>query len=230
MARELAGTAVVMDLDDTLTLERDYVRSGYCVVGVTLRQQTGRSDLFEQWLWQRFLSGQAGGAFNALSEEFDLGLSDERILELVKVYREHRPLIEPVKGVTGLLRELRQGGARLGLLSDGFLPAQEYKLEAVGLAHAFDRVLFTESLGRECWKPSPAAFERIAADLETLHERCIYVGDNPAKDFVAPNALGWRTVQVRLEGQIHAEKPVADGGRPGTVVWGVEELRRELLD
>jgi len=29
--------------------------------------------------------------------------------------------------------------------------------------------------------------------------RCAYVGDNPAKDFVAANALGWQTIQIERE-------------------------------
>ena len=40
--------------------------------------------------------------------------------------------------------------------------------------------------------------------------RFVYVGDNPAKDFVAPRALGWRTVRVRRHGQLHHEVPSGD--------------------
>jgi putative hydrolase of the HAD superfamily len=31
----------------------------------------------------------------------------------------------------------------------------------------------------------------------------VYVADNPAKDFVAPRALGWATVRVRRAGSLH---------------------------
>jgi hypothetical protein len=33
------------------------------------------------------------------------------------------------------------------------------------------------------------------------------VADNPAKDFVAPHRLGWRTVRVRRPDSLHADVP-----------------------
>lgn len=40
--------------------------------------------------------------------------------------------------------------------------------------------------------------------------RCAYVPDNPAKDFVAPHRLGWRTVRVRRMGSLRANAPSGD--------------------
>lgn len=220
--------AVVFDMDDTLYLERDYVRSGYCVVGVELRQRLGRSDAFEEWLWARFEAGQAGGAFDALDEHFQLGLSREQIASLVDVYRGHVPAIAPLGGVVALLRKLSSSGVKLGVLSDGYLPAQRNKLRALGIATLLDAVVLTEELGRDCWKPSPVGFERVAADLGVPHSRCTYVGDNVTKDFVAANGLGWRTVQLMLPGQVHASRPVAAGGAPDVIVRSVDELADAL--
>ena len=33
---------------------------------------------------------------------------------------------------------------------------------------------------------------------------CVYVADNPTKDFAAPRALGWHTVRIRRPGGLHA--------------------------
>ena len=57
----------------------------------------------------------------------------------------------------------------------------------------------------------------------------VKLSDNPAKDFVAPNALGWRTIQFRRSGQVHAGNPVAPGGAPQTIVRDDEQLWRALL-
>jgi len=182
--------AVVLDLDDTLYLERQYVRSGYDAVAEHLRGRRGRADRFEEWLWQRFCSGRTAGAFDALSEAFGLHLTADGIAELVAVYRGHSPRIEPRPEAEGVLRALRGGGRRVGLLTDGYLPAQRLKLQALGLERLFDAVVFTEELGRDCWKPSPAGFEAMAGLLGAPHPRCAYVADNPAKDFLAGNQLG----------------------------------------
>ena len=230
-AREADGKdldrAVVFDLDDTLYAERDYVRSGYGAVAEHLRAALGRDEPFEQWLWERFLTGKTDGAFNALSEQFDLALTDEQIADAVAVYRSHRPDIAPRPGVVEMLTALRET-CRLALLSDGFLPAQRYKLEALGIDELFDAVVFTEELGRDCWKPSPAGFNAVRDRLVMTDTACTYVADNPAKDFVAPNALGWTTIQLRLPDQVHTNNPAPHNGAAQTTVSSLDELQNAL--
>ncbi len=220
--------AVVFDLDDTLYAERDYVRSGYRAVARRLRQTLARDDAFDDWLWRRFEAGQAGGAFDALNEHFQLGLDARAITELVGAYRNHKPDIHPRPGAVELLGRLRSR-CRLGLLSDGFLPAQHLKLDALGLAPMLDAVVMTEEMGRQCWKPAPDGFEAIRAMLGVPHESCVYVGDNPAKDFVAPNRLGWRSVQLLCPQQIHSANAAGQGGRPQVVIARLDELEAVLF-
>ncbi len=220
--------AVIFDLDDTLYPERQYVQSGYRAVAAHLAGPGPRAEEMAAWLWRRFLSGQAGGAFDALNAQFALGLGPAGIKRLVDLYRTHRPSIRPRVGIEELLDRLTAAGCRLGILSDGYLPAQQLKLDAVGLAGRFEAVVFTEAMGREFWKPHPAGFRRIADTLAVAPERCTYVGDNPSKDFVAPNRLGWVTMQLVLDGQVHAHKPAPPGGRAAVVVTDLDELGRAL--
>jgi putative hydrolase of the HAD superfamily len=220
--------AVAFDLDDTLYPERQYVRSGYRAVGEFLRERLGRTEAFEDWLWDRFRSGRSAGALDALNAEFALGRSEEQIEALVSVYRDHRPDIRPWEGAIEVLRRLGRR-CRLALLSDGFLPAQRLKLEALALAPLFDVVVFTEEIGRDAWKPSAAGFQAVREGLGVPHERCAYVADNPAKDFVAPNRLGWRTVRLLCEGQVHAHEPAAPDGRPDITIRRLDELETALF-
>jgi len=229
--------AVVFDLDDTLYPERQYVRSGYRAVAEHLRGRADRrsngrpgGDLQdpEGWLWNRFLCGRTAGAFDEMNERFHLGLSAAGVRELVEVYRTHRPDVQPYPGTAELLGRLHEG-YRLGLLTDGFLPAQQLKLEVLALERFFDGAVFTEALGRQAWKPSVEGFEAIRERLDVPHDRCAYVADNPAKDFVAPNGLGWRTVQFLQPGQFHAGNPPCEGGRPGHVVHDGGELWAALI-
>lgn len=246
--------AVVFDLDDTLFLERDYVRSGFRAVSEHLRRAMGRGDDFAGWMWAEFLAGRRERVFDRLVEHFGLGLGamlprcprkhvfrrppagghasandaawHPAVGELVEVYRNHRPKISPCPGVVEVLDALRRAGWRVGLLTDGFLPAQQYKVDALGLAGRFDAIVFTESLGRDAWKPSPRGFERMEEMLGVPPEACAYVADNPAKDFVAGNRRGWMTLQWRREGQVHADNPAPPGGEPQHVV----RTDAELLD
>ncbi|MBT3199240.1 MAG: HAD family hydrolase [Phycisphaerales bacterium] len=214
---------IIFDLDDTLYAERDYVLSGYRAICEHLGNTPASSDEMRQWLWDRFLSGRSDNAFGALSSHFKLDLDTAGIAELVTVYRDHRPAITLRRGMGDLLDKLR-GRCKLGIISDGFLPAQKFKLDALGIGDYFDAVLFTESIGREFWKPSPVGFQTICEELKADPEACVYIGDNPSKDFVAPNALGWRTIQLLLDGQIHSHKPAPSGGRPGLIAGSIDEL------
>jgi len=215
--------AIVFDLDDTLYAERDYVLSGYAAVSEQLSDDPNRRGELRQWLWERFLSGRHHGAFDALNERFSLGLTRRRIIELVGAYRNHKPSITPRPGIVDLLTRLG-GEAKLGIISDGFLPAQELKLQAIGISDYFDAVVFTEALGRESWKPSPDGFEALCRTIGVEASKCTYIGDNPSKDFAAPNALGWRTVQLLLEGQIHSHKHAPHGGEAQTVINSIGQL------
>jgi glycosyltransferase involved in cell wall biosynthesis len=98
----------------------------------------------------------------------------------------------------------------LAVVTDGPLASQQAKAEALMLTRWADLVVFTESLGPGRGKPHPAAFEQLERELGLSGDRCAYVADNPAKDFVAPHRLGWRTVRVRRAGGLHAEVPSGD--------------------
>jgi putative hydrolase of the HAD superfamily len=138
-----------------------------------------------------------------------------------------RPCIEPEAQAAQALVELAKF-AKLGLLTDGFLPAQQLKLETLKLSNAFAAVVFTETLGRQFWKPSAAGYELIAERLGVSHAECAYVADNLSKDFVAPNALGWRTVLWRRPGQIHTHLAAPPGGQARQLAHDHRELLAAL--
>ncbi|HUU82014.1 MAG TPA: HAD hydrolase-like protein, partial [Phycisphaerae bacterium] len=73
-------------------------------------------------------------------------------------------------------------------------------------------------------KPHTRAFETMAERLRINPARCAYVADNPAKDFIAPNVLGWRTVQIRRADGIYRDNSPAEGGRPGAVIETLDLL------
>jgi putative hydrolase of the HAD superfamily len=204
---------VVFDLDDTLFREADFARSGFAAVAADLRRRLGlRADL-AGWMTRRYRRGLRANMFDALSAHFRLGLSRRELARLVKLYRNHLPAIRPCRGVPALLAALRRRGFKLALLSDGYMPCQRNKFQALGLERYFDKVVFSEELGRRAWKPSPKGFELLQRHFRLAGSACVYVGDNPAKDFIAPNRLGWRTIRWRRPASLHYDQPAA--GQPG---------------
>jgi putative hydrolase of the HAD superfamily len=194
-----------------------------------LKAEGDPADLFETWMWMRFLDGQSAGAIDALNHRFRLNLKPPDLAEVVEVYRTHSPNIRPYEGASEFLGRLREH-YRIGLLTDGRSDSQKQKLQALGLERFFDAVVFTDELGKDCWKPSTAGFEEIRRRLDVPHEACAYVGDNPAKDFLPGNRLGWRTIRMVRPGQVHAGTVAPPEGHSQFTVWSLEDLRNALRE
>jgi putative hydrolase of the HAD superfamily len=206
---------VVFDLDDTLYLERDYVRSGFSHVATLVATSPADNRAIANWLWTRFEEGVRGDTFNRLlASRRDLA-ARVTAAALVDAYRNHRPSISLLPGAVQLLERLRRTGTRLGILTDGPLASQSAKVDALRLQHWFDPILLTDSRQPEFRKPETGGFEWIATQWNIPHGELAYLADNPTKDFVGPRRLGWKTVRIRMPGQLtYALEPVDDGHRP----------------
>lgn len=225
---------IVLDMDDTLYLERDYVRSGFDAIGARLVEDGLDAGAVSTFLWARFESGARGNHFDELLAAHASVLPGRRskselIAELVATYREHTPDIALLPGVEALLAELRTDGHRLALISDGALASQDAKVTALGIRGLVDGpVVLTDVWGRDHWKPHARAFEEVQRTLDIAPQRLVYVGDNPAKDFDAPRAFGWWCVRLRLPGQLH--HGVDDTVEPDLTATSVDGLRGALAD
>jgi putative hydrolase of the HAD superfamily len=197
-------TTVIFDLDDTLYDEIEYCKSGFAAVAEFIAKQSGAPPAERVFaaLWGQFTAGNRTGTFNAALDELDLSHDDKRIGELVNVYRSHIPRITLPQDSRDVLCEL-SAKYTLALLTDGFLPAQQLKVQALGIEEYFKTIVYTEQLGRECWKPSPAGFEKIMQTLNAEPENMVYIADNEEKDFIAPNELGFSTIQLIRPARIH---------------------------
>ncbi|RIK83168.1 MAG: HAD family hydrolase [Planctomycetota bacterium] len=192
---------VVFDIDDTLYLERDYVKSGFEALAPLVRERFGAIG-FADRAFAAFERGIRGTTFDVALAECGVAASPHEIAELVAAYRAHRPKIALATDAARCLADLH-GRLPVAVVSDGPLVAQQNKTAALGLAEWCDPILLTEALGAGLGKPHPAAFEMVERAAGTRGEQCLYVADNPAKDFQAPRALGWRTLRIRRPLSLH---------------------------
>jgi putative hydrolase of the HAD superfamily len=196
---------VVFDLDDTLYLERDYVRSGFAAVAVAVSDAAGEVPAtISGLLWEAFETDERRGSIDRLLQHFPKLADQYPLPALLRIYRYHRPEISLLSGMHELMVKLRNEGMRLGLLTDGERARQELKLTALSVDDLFDLRIFTDDWGRDHWKPHPRGFEAIERSWHLAPARLVYVGDNPVKDFAAPRARGWQTIRIRTPGQITA--------------------------
>jgi putative hydrolase of the HAD superfamily len=203
------GLGVVFDLDDTLYLERDYVRSGFSAVAAFVAEgDVDLTERFEGFLWETFERGVRGRNFDFLVEHF--GLSHRHTVpDLVSVYRHHHPSIRLLSGAEALITDLRARAVPLGLISDGPVVGQLAKLKALGADRLLDVVILTDKWGTEYRKPHERPFIAMEQSMSAA-QALVYIADNPAKDFVAARRRGWKTIRIRLDGQLYRDVEPAE--------------------
>jgi putative hydrolase of the HAD superfamily len=196
----------VFDIDDTLYLERDYVRSGFAAVGRWAAKRLHIEDFAER-CWSSFLSGQRGSVFDHVLRDSGELPNAELISAMVDVYRTHRPSITLAADAADALNSIFPA-VSIAVVSDGPPASQGRKVEALGLDSLAAPIVLTGLLGIEFAKPHPRAFQDV--ERRRPARVYVYVGDNPAKDFAAPKQLGWVTVRVRRPGGLHYQAENSD--------------------
>jgi putative hydrolase of the HAD superfamily len=186
--------AVVFDLDDTLFPEWTFVKSGFQALDAWVLEQYGVGDFFKT-AWILFERGDRGRIFNQTLDTLQISYQLSDIQELVQVYRQHAPQIQLHPDGKWVL-EYFQGKLPLGLITDGYLVTQQNKVSALGIQSNFQVIVYSDLFGREHWKPSPTPYRTIMESLSCEGSGCVYIGDNPAKDFITAKQLGWKTVHL----------------------------------
>lgn len=182
--------AIIFDLDDTLYNERDYVKSGYRAI----EKATGVSS---EKLWKAFEEGKL--AIDTVLEEIgEMDIKDK----CLEIYRNHKPEITLYPGVAEMIEKLKNKGIFVGIITDGRPEGQKAKIEALGLN--VDKVIITDEIGGSIYrKPCDIAFRIMQRVANVDYTHMLYVGDNPAKDFIAPNQLGMQTVWYKNDNGLY---------------------------
>lgn len=210
---------VVVDLDDTLYLERDYVFSGFAAVEEWAAHQ-GMPGLGLRCA-ELFREGVRGSVFDQALIEVGLPVDRGMVRELVDVYRKHRPDIQLEPDAADFLERCREDGVRLAMITGGPVESQTAKIAALQLAAKVEQIVFARSWGEDFDKPHDRAFEFLESSTGLRQGQLIYVGDNPKKDYVPATARGWQFVRIRRSGSVHedVETPVGVPEYPNLTDW-----------
>jgi putative hydrolase of the HAD superfamily len=191
----------VFDLDDTLYLERDFVYSGYRAVDQFLHSQDFSTNFFE-FAWQHFLAQDSHNIISRFINEMIGEIPDKVLFEkrLIEIYRNHQPVISLCSDAIEFLNKYKPES--LALITDGYSQTQWNKIDALGIRTKIGKIVVTDDWGKEFWKPHHQAFHFVSQ--EYLSKDCVYIGDNPEKDFQAPQELNWSTsIRIRRSDSLH---------------------------
>ena len=90
---------------------------------------------------------------------------------------------------------------KVGLITDGLSKVQWNKIKLLDIEEYFDQIIVTDDLGIEYWKPNTFAYEAMLRNFKLNADECIYIGDNPNKDFYGARVTGYITIRIlRKEG------------------------------
>ena len=179
----LDGYVIVFDLDDTLISELEYQRSGIASV-----------EAYIGLTYTIDFNGHIQAAFDQGVQDLwgwacrQLNLPASVKESFLWVYRLHLPDLQLSGGVADLLRILRGRGAQLAILSDGRSITQRLKLKSVGLEG------IPSFISEEYGAVKPDSCRYLAVEDRWPQRKYVYIGDNPQKDFKAPNEMGWLTL------------------------------------
>lgn len=100
----------------------------------------------------------------------------------------------PYHFTTPMLKELRNRGLKLGLITNGKSEIQRSKINLLGIENLFDEIIISGELG--VGKPDLKPFEVMSQRLDIKPQNMIYVGDFPVNDIEASRKAGYIPVWV----------------------------------
>src|SRR5262249_30491730 len=221
----MSDLVLVFDLDDTLYPERQFALSGFAAAGRWAETELGVAGLALD-MTRLLDEGHLGELFRIALAGRLPDHTPEQLAGLVAAYRDHDPQLTLFEDAAWALAHLAPQ-ARLGLITDGTEHVQARKVSSLGIAARFGTIVYTHALGgRQFSKPHPRSYEMVEAALGGSGDRLVYIGDNPAKDFVVPNQRGWISVMVERpqHRRIHAQAKIAPGGAPQHTIASLTEL------
>lgn len=184
---------IVFDLDDTLYPERQFVLSGYRAVAEHLVSYGVNPDEAFKSMKQILISEGRTQVFDKYLRR--KGMDTSLVYEMLEVYRNHKPHIALYDDAKRFIEHI-YGKYMLGLITDGLAIVQWNKIKTLDIKRYFDIIVVTDEHGKDWTKPSLLPYMYVEKKLLAVPQKCVYIADNPNKDFIGAKKLGWYTVRV----------------------------------
>ena len=209
------NTVIVFDLDDTLVYEIDFLYSAYCEIATILEPQN-KSSLVRH-LFSLYRNNE--NPFQFLESNYDMTLES-----MLSIYRNHAPeSLEMLPNCFQVIKNIKENNGKVAIITDGRSITQRNKIKAIGILDMLDEIIISEEINSE--KPNALNYNLIEDKFPD--STYYYIGDNIKKDFITPNGLGWKTVQILDTGKnIHVNtKVISDKHLPKHIIHNFSEIK-----
>lgn len=201
----------ILDLDDTLYKEIDFVHSAFCHIDRLLVADYGYPAGEARRVMVEALMADHN-PFDALDARLRLaGINiPNSISWMVDEYRYHIPQIYLSDDAYYFVNRLDELDIEMYIITDGRSVTQRNKIRALGLDEYIppENVFISEEVGEE--KINGVSFAKIMKRFDEVglldETQFVFVGDNPGKDFVIGNTFKYPTVMLLDDGSnIHRQ-------------------------
>lgn len=225
----MALKAVFFDLDDTLYDTSLQVKSARenavkAMVSAGLNATEEKALAALQNIVRKYGSNYPHH-FNEILKVFKT--KDPKIIAAgVVAYHETKTAyLVPYADTVPTLLSLRDGGYRLGVITDGVPVKQWEKLIRLGLKDMFHAVVVADR--KEYQKPSPVPFQKAARNLMLRTDECMMVGNRLDKDIEGANRAGMKTVLL-IKGSRLAQRPKNKRQEPDYIIPDLRSIQHIL--
>lgn len=189
--------ALIFDLDDTLYNEKDYVLCAFKNVALYLsvKYKINYNALYNRACMLLIEKGR-GKIFDILCREYGI---DENISTLVDIYRSTIPILKLYDDSIFILKKAIENKIKLGIITDGNSKVQWNKIKALNLDKYMDKIIVTDDYEKGHSKPDKKPYIDMMNFLNVSADNCLYIGDNPNKDFIGAKKLAIKTVRIIRE-------------------------------
>ena len=193
--------AIIFDLDETLIDRTSTVRMFLNEQYDRFSDQlTCRKDEFTESVMTHLNNGYADKlvAYEQACVELEEAIAEDLFHDFGARYG---PGAICFPGIYSILEEL-SADYTLAIITNGRSSSQNSKIDSVGIRPFFAAIKISEEEGIK--KPNEEIYRRCLSDLGLSPSDCLFVGDNPVVDVIAPKNLGMNAVWVR---SIHYDEP-----------------------
>ena len=208
--------AIIFDMDDTIlsddkAAEKCFrqVCNGFAHRIAVCSPEELLADIREirRWFWadpdriRQFGVDLRQARLEILSMAFERkGIDDDSLkVEMADEYMELKAeTVELIPGARETLQALKEGGIRLGLITNGNADSQRAKVEKAGLEPYFRSILIAGEFGAS--KPDPQVFTHTLERLQVSPGEAWMVGDNLYADIGGAQSVGIYGIWVDWRG------------------------------
>jgi putative hydrolase of the HAD superfamily len=191
-------SVIAFDLDFTLYDEREYYKKVFKEMSIYLEKEgLSNADMAYCVMVETLINyGTQQPVFKLSLKKLGIYSSDldETFFDIYKsVDCSEIQLYEDAHDFIDYLYESKHD---MAIITNGVVEAQKNKIRQLDLERFVDYICFAREEGKKNEKPSQSPFKKVCKKFKILPAQMIFVGDNPATDFIGSKLLGIFNVRL----------------------------------